>query len=332
MTSTSAIPTISFTAAPETLAKQILQAGTTCGFFYLTDLPFDWALVDEAWQASQQFFLASGQEADRQRLASRDREGHTGYTALHEEKLDPSDPAISQGDLKESFYIAALSPQPRQVLPPPLAQHHAALDTLFQSCRSTCAVLLRAAAQALQLDQDFFAAKHNGHDDRLRLIHYPPAAVGQGGASIRAGAHTDYGSVTLLFQRDVSGLQVWLDGHWVDVAPRPHAIVVNVADALEFWTAGLLRSIQHRVVMPRTNAESVSRFSIAYFCQPDAEAVLDPVAIQTEVPVGMQRSTQAYEAELRRKGIHSPTALLTGGEHLQSRLRASYLVPNSVNG
>ena len=58
---------------------------------------------------------------------------------------------------------------------------------------------------------------------------------------IRAGAHTDYGSITLLFQHRVPGLQVHRDGSWLDVAPQEGCIVINIGDALEFWTGGRFR-------------------------------------------------------------------------------------------
>ncbi|MCO5584469.1 hypothetical protein L7F22_038397 [Adiantum nelumboides] len=115
-----------------------------------------------------------------------------------------------------------------------------------------------------QLDSDHFASKHHAEDDRLRLIHYPPASVAEGeSGSIRAGSHSDYGSLTLLFQKNVSGLQVQTGTDmWADVPPKPGCLVVNVGDAMEFWSAGLFRSTQHRVVMPRNEAEAVSRFSM----------------------------------------------------------------------
>ncbi|PWN31599.1 Clavaminate synthase-like protein [Meira miltonrushii] len=319
------IPSISYTLSSKNFSEALLEAATDYGFFYLTDAPIDWKLVDEAWKSSDNFFLHASQE---EKLVSRDREGHTGYTAFQEEKLDPNNTTISQGDFKESFYIAQLSPKPRQTLPPTLEKDHKSLEQLFEACRLICGTILEAFAQSIDLDdQQYFSSKHTAFHDRLRLIHYPPTDVGQEGSSIRAGAHTDYGSITLLFQHQVSGLQVWREneGKWLDVAPQPHAIVVNVADALEFWTSGVMQSVQHRVVMPRTDDEAVSRFSIAYFCQPDDDAILAPKPLQEHlVKIQRKRSQEQYERELKRKGISSPSARLTGGQHLQSRLKASY--------
>lgn len=185
------------------------------------------------------------------------------------DRLDLSNSAAEQGDFKESFYIARLSPEPRQTLPPALHAYHDSLNRFFEACKRVCAILLRGFARALGLDDGFFASRHHAIEDRLRLIHYPPAPVAAiDSTSIRAGAHSDYvrvdadadagavlavndtvqlltfsflllrvspqGSITLLFQREVGGLQVLLDGQWTDVPPKQGAIVVNVADALEY--------------------------------------------------------------------------------------------------
>lgn len=90
---------------------------------------------------------------------------------------------------------------------------------------------------------------------------------------IRASQHSDYGSITLLATESVGGLQVQSreTGEWEDVQHLPGAFIVNIADALEFWSGGILNSTTHRVVMPRNQKEAVSRFSIAFFVQPDAD-------------------------------------------------------------
>jgi isopenicillin N synthase-like dioxygenase len=69
---------------------------------------------------------------------------------------------------------------------------------------------------------------------------------------IRAGAHTDYGSITVLFQHHISGLQVSRAGAWIDVPPREGCLVINVGDALEFWSGGLFK-VSSSTVPPNTN-------------------------------------------------------------------------------
>jgi len=102
-------------------------------------------------------------------------------------------------------------------------------------------------------------------------------------SDIGAGAHTDFGSITLLyvlslttsncsFQDEVGGLQVQSKAQWIDATPIPDTILVNVADAMQFWTSNSLKSTTHRVQIPRRQ-----RYSIAYFVSPDPDTPLKPI-------------------------------------------------------
>lgn len=122
------------------------------------------------------------------------------------------------------------------------------------------------------------------------MLHYPPVEVEQNGINsdrqaypfwsarlqtdkifcsneIRAGAHTDYGSITILFQHIVSGLQVHRNGSWIDVAPRKGCVVINIGDALEFWSGGLFK-VGHGWSKRRLNIANfpISPLSIELSC------------------------------------------------------------------
>lgn len=282
------IPTISIRQSDRDLSEAILDACTGAGFFYLTDYPIDHGLIERTWKASEDLFLTKSEDAMREKMATRDREGNLGYIALLEEKLSlleigeesvtdsidlekakKKDGNIVPGDLKEGFHLQRYqSGKPQQKLPPFISKHENTFGDFIEGCVNTCTIIQRALALALGLEANYFVHRHNAIDDRLRLLHYPPVdAKAAESGNIRAGSHSDYGTITLLFQRDISGLQVQgqsSDGSikWIDVEPKRDAIVVNVADALEFWTSGLFRSTQHRVVMPRNADEAVSRFSM----------------------------------------------------------------------
>ncbi|UZJ56323.1 hypothetical protein CBS101457_005643 [Exobasidium rhododendri] len=348
----SSIPTISLSqTGTRQLSEAILDACTGTGFFYLTDFPIAQELIDAAWTASEELFLDQSDAGTQAKMDSRNRSGNVGYTAMQEEKLAASNPdestdpgssssatatPIKPGDLKESFYIARLNTATAQQLPPVLKNHREQLNKFFEGCKDVCAIVMKAFAIALGLQEDFFASKHQaGDDNRLRLIHYPPAEIDlkSEGVNIRAGSHSDYGMITLLFQRNVSGLQVLKqdqsnksgdEQEWIDIPPKEGAIVVNVGDALEFWTAAVFRSTQHRVVMPRSEDEAVSRFSIAYFCHPDSDALLEPLTNIKAIKTIPTRSKQDYQQVLQRKGVDAEVKRLTGGQHLQSRLKSTY--------
>ena len=180
------------------------------------------------------------------------------------------------------------------------------------------------------MPQDFLCNAHTGESFRMRLIKYPavemtPPPDGDEMQDIRAGAHSDYGSLTLLFRQpsDQGGLQVLTSGgtnseeHWIDVPCLEDAIVVNIGDALEFWTAGKLRSTVHRVAYPRSASENVARLSIPVFIQPDRSVVLEPMSTQH------RGQDPEFSEVLRRKGYSSARAV-TSHEHLSSRIQATY--------
>ncbi|KAL2875080.1 hypothetical protein SGCOL_009783 [Colletotrichum sp. CLE4] len=188
------------------------------------------------------------------------------------------------------------------------------------------------AADMFALAETFFSspleeklAYANGSGD----LGYTDDAPTSHSEDIRAGAHSDYGSLTLLFRQpsDQGGLQVLRGGGgdnnavaWADVPCIPDAVVVNIGDALEFWTAGRLRSTVHRVAFPRSASENVARLSIPVFIQPDRHVVLAP--IKEDRKDGGGADAEFLEV-LRRKGYESAEPV-TSLEHLKRRIRATY--------
>ena len=165
---------------------------------------------------------------------------------------------------------------------------------------------------------------------------------------IRAGAHTDYGSITILHQSRISGLQVQRGNQWVDVPPISGAVVVNIGDALEFWSGGRLRSTKHRVVMPRNEQEAVSRFcgcrplsvllrspiffevsmalvlfaAIAFFVHPEDDTVFEPLNSAAS-PRTVDEESE-FEGILSRKGLAPGTRRITSGDYLRQRIASTY--------
>ena len=140
--------------------------------------------------------------------------------------------------------------------------YHAAMEALG-------ARVMAAMAEALGLPRGHFAPFFRAPVSALRALNYPGQA---GPGALGAGAHTDYGSLTILLPQDGSrGLEIaGADGDWREVAPVPAAFVVNLGDLMARWTGGRWVSTLHRV-----RATADRRLSIAFFQQPDWSAAIE---------------------------------------------------------
>ena len=194
------------------------------------------------------------------------------------------------------------------------AEFKLTMQGFFERCKEVYAVLMRGIALGMGLDAGFFEDYVTTGDNTLRLLHYPPVAPGgfEGGKRVRAGAHSDYGSVTLLFQDQRGGLQVEGPGGWLDVTPIQGTIVVNAGDLLARWSNDMIRSTKHRVVEPPLKGREVdvghpARYSVAYFCNPDFDKWIEALPGTWEGDKGGKK----YE------GVNS-------GEYLYQRLTATF--------
>ncbi|EPY53087.1 iron/ascorbate oxidoreductase family [Schizosaccharomyces cryophilus OY26] len=117
-------------------------------------------------------------------------------------------------------------------------------------------------------------------EDILRLLNYSiPEGVELQDYDENAGAHSNYGSITLLFQKDKGGLEVrppypHVVADWVTVSLEKGTVLINIADILQFWTSGQLKSTVHRV---KLDPKMKTRRKIAYFVAPDANTSLVPL-------------------------------------------------------
>jgi isopenicillin N synthase-like dioxygenase len=284
-------------SARQAVADQIADACLTVGFFYLVGHGIAADLRDAAFAASAQFFQLPGEA--KQALSWASADSNLGYVGLGRESLNPGQGA----DWKEAFNIGSeLNLANPNRWPADLPGFRETMLAFYQSANGLAAEVLQALALALQLPADFFVKHHQLPVHTLRLLHYPPLAQDLAAGCVRAGEHSDYGSITLLFQDCQSGLQVKTSaGEWIEAPPYPEAVLVNLGDLMQRWTNDRFRSTPHRVVMPA--AGQSSRYSMALFCDPD------PQTLVMALP----------GAESARR--YPP---ITAGEYLKSRLQATY--------
>ncbi|EHL01205.1 putative UPF0676 protein [Glarea lozoyensis 74030] len=162
------------------------------------------------------------------------------------------------------------------------------MTDFYWTCSQTSQEILKAIGLGMNLqDPDFILKFHSGHNNQLRLLHYPPipAAQLENELSARMPAHSDWGSITMLFQDDCGGLEVenqHVPGEFIKVTPLKNAIVMNIGDLLMRWSNDWLKSTLHRVTLPPasdrfTGEERMTRarYSIPYFISPDIDARIE---------------------------------------------------------
>ncbi|KAI9019255.1 hypothetical protein CLU79DRAFT_670496, partial [Phycomyces nitens] len=293
-------------------AQQVLDACSSIGFFYMTNhgIPLD--QVDNAFEMAKGYFDLSSEEKRKFKI----NQDNYGYSDLYSETLDPANQR--QGDHKEGFNFRNFANgKTFAPLPAFFEKREEAVKAFSYACQKTSERVLEAFAIALEIPEDqggrnWFKDRH--HYDRksgqvLRFLKYPRGAEATYKEPVRAGAHSDYGSLTLLFQKDVPGLEVQASRTaWIAAPLVDGAVLVNVGDLMEFWTNGLFKSTMHRVTfLPEHN--HLDRYSIPFFVHPEDGVLLTPIP-STIVPPAPK--------ETEKK------PLITAGEHLRRRLEETY--------
>jgi isopenicillin N synthase-like dioxygenase len=175
-------------------------------------------------------------------------------------------------DLKEFWHVGRELAQGHRyadvmaanIWPSELADFRAVMLEVYAAFEATGARLLEAIARYLGLAPDFFADTVEDGNSVLRLLHYPP--VQGDGPSIRAGAHEDINTITLLLGAEEAGLEILdRDGRWLAVTPKQGELAVNVGDMLQRLTNGRLRSTTHRVSNPASARRDHARYSMPFF-------------------------------------------------------------------
>ena len=261
------------------LAAEIGAACRDVGFFYVVNHGVDPRLMDEVFAQAKRFFELPPPR--KQALAIETVGGNRGYSGLMHEALDPS----RGPDMKEAFNVGFdLKPDDPELMAgkpfralnawPDLPGFRDALLGYFAACAALGARLHRAFATDLGLAPGFFEDKFDRPMATLRLMRYP-ASAGASEDRLGAGAHTDYGNLTLLATDDVGGLEVRTrSGDWIAAPPMAGAFIVNIGDCLMRWTNDVYVSTPHRVV----NRSGRERYSVAFFFDPNPEAEVAAIA------------------------------------------------------
>lgn len=277
----SGVEFVDLQAPPSVVAAAIDDACRRVGFFAVTGHGVAEPLV-AAMTASAAAFFALPLETKLRSCHS--HPGHPyGYFPLRSEALARSTGGAGMPDLKESFNLAPPIDHRDDTgrfggvarIWPDLAGFEPTWTAYYDNMVELADRLLGHMARALGVDPMVFHSRTRRHMSALRAVSYPPVTLPVREGQLRAGAHTDYGTLTILLPGAGSGgLEILApDGAWVPVAPRRGAFIVNLGDLMERWTDGHWRSTLHRVALPASAAAATEwRQSIAFFHQPDWDA------------------------------------------------------------
>lgn len=278
------------------VAAQIDAAARDIGFFLLAGHGVEQPLIDATYAAVSDFFDLP--EPEKLKIRQPAPEISRGYTPFQGEGLAAGLGDDTPPDLKEMIDIGPVDvpekgPDTAYWHGPDAGQHFHAnlwpdapadfettLTAYYRRMNALADDLMRAFALALDLPEAFFADKLDKNMSALRVIRYPEQHEPPKPGQLRGGAHTDYGTLTILAaDRAAGGLQArHRNGDWIDVLPEPGTYVVNIGDAMQVWTNDRWISTLHRVVNPPADkAATARRHSLPFFHQPNHDALIAPL-------------------------------------------------------
>jgi isopenicillin N synthase-like dioxygenase len=272
------------------VAEQVDRACREIGFFLITGHGVAAETIEQTYAMASAFFDLPVEEKLEIRQPAPDIS--RGYTPFKGETLAASLGAAAPADLKEMIDIGPVDVPGGEYYVRPEAGHHfhpnpwpanppgfrPAMETYYRRANRLADDLMRLFAQALDLPEDFFLDKLDKNMSALRIIRYPEQHEAPLPGQLRSGAHTDYGTLTILMSdRAAGGLQAQhRDGYWVDIVPDPGTYVVNIGDVMQIWTNDRWVSTLHRVVNPPAElAASARRHSVPFFHQPNYDALIE---------------------------------------------------------
>lgn len=310
-------------------AKLLFQAANTQGFLFVDGHEFFQSEVDEIFATSKGYFNTPIEDKIKCPIT----EDGFGYTGFNEEALDPEYSKSKKGDPKETFnfnHFNYVTGESTNELPKYFAEREEIVKNAAKKFHATATRILTLLAMGLEIEEGaggahYFTDRHRPDkksSTAMRFLHYPATSKLDSTETIRAGAHTDYGSITLLFQLKEEGLELlspiskgWEKVPYIDSPNQDYRsegrappLVVNIADQLSFWTAGILRSTVHRVKLPQSEFD---RYSVAFFVNAEEETLLEPVPSPITLAV-------------KGRGANSKGEIYTSKQWLEKRVKLSF--------
>lgn len=262
------IATVSLARPLEDVASELGRSFEDYGFAVVRDHGIPQDLIDRAEELAKAFFALPDETKRRYHIPGGG--GSRGYTPFGTERAKGAE----VHDLKEFWHVGRELPaghplgefMKANVWPEELPEFRETFLALYGAFEKAGGRVLEAIALHLGLARDFFAASVEDGNSVMRLLRYPPIEGKEAEGAIRAAAHGDINTITLLLGAEEAGLELLTtQGEWKAIAVPDGALVINIGDMLDRLTAGKLRSTTHRVVNPRGEAAYRARYSMPFF-------------------------------------------------------------------
>ncbi|KAK3083836.1 hypothetical protein FSP39_003896 [Pinctada imbricata] len=256
------------------LAKEICHAFSSVGFVYIQNHGIGGSTIQQFLSTSKQFF---DEPVTVKKEYTVPKDDYYGWMGFQSESLNPE---RKGGDLKESYNFNPRIGEkgtPIKVLP----NFYDVYNNFFEQCQELAYRIMDLMCIGMGLDRVYIRNCHqligqDGNLTSLRSLYYPPVPQDVKPGQIRCGEHTDYGTITLLFQDDIGGLQVKpCNADFKAAAPILGTVLVNLGALMQRWTADKLLATEHRVIIPEEEIKrKTGRQSVAFFVQPDDDVMI----------------------------------------------------------
>ncbi|WP_325233553.1 isopenicillin N synthase family dioxygenase [Sphingobium sp.] len=277
----------------QAVAEKVGAAARSIGFLVVSGHGVPPSIIEDASAATRHLFDLSAERKGKYRSPSAEiyrgyfgietgnlastigeeeaKPDHREYFNFGRFDIDEADPYFSTPTARRIFH--------ENIWPDAdVPEFRPAMTAYYHEMEKLAELLMELCARALDLPADWFVDKIDKHITNMVVSNYPdqPDALEEG--QLRAGAHTDYGGLTILKTEDKpGGLEVQTsDGRWEAVPIVPGAFIINLGDLMAQWTNDEWVSTMHRVVNPpRDKGVGSRRQSLVFFHQPNYDAVIE---------------------------------------------------------
>ncbi len=271
------------------------------GFLVVRNTALSAAGVMQVIEAYRSFFKLPDSEKAKVDMALTG--SNRGWGRAGSEQVDPkANPdykevfdcgfSLSDGDPHRDLSVYAPNLWPDQP-----AGFKDAISSYYQSAMSVSLDILRAIADVMGRDADYFDDKFSKPMALLRGNYYPSRPDWAGDKDFGIAEHTDYGCVTLLATDGVAGLEAQTrDGAWIPVRAEPGEFIINFGEMLQMWTQGQVRATPHRV-----RGSSDERISVPMFFNPNYDTNVAPLSSNDTILAGEHLTKRFEETYLHLK-------------------------------